>query len=485
MPNQFLSLSTDATLGGNSSSNYIAPSQKAIKDYVDSKELTAGKDLEIVFGILPTGYTQLEYIESDGSQWLSTDVTGLNTGEWVIYAKWMLTDTPTKNYAYVVGASNTEQQNAFRIITRLKETTTYLAYGNSSASSGGFTFTNVAANTIHEGFIRNGSVEIDGVSRETTVQGDPISAYAPIRLSYNGFVGRIYGSYATKNGVRICNLIPGRRISDGEIGMYDTVSNTFKTNAGTGDFVAGPETTNKVINFTNESGYAKSTDIPTVNNPTITITQGGVTKGSFTLNQASGDTIALDAGGGGGSADIDNLTITENANQKIQAVAVIDQNTGIIKSWSGTGEEYEDISEIDPDTLYITDDLGLPATEIGQITEALNDKVDKGHQVIEFQEPTSANGYIWYRKYADGWVEMGGQTNDSTDGAVTITLPVQLADANYVPLITGLYITNTGTASNNGASKAAGAFADRTTTSFKLWKQSAVPYGWEVKGMAA
>lgn len=39
--------------------------------------------------------------------------------------------------------------------------------------------------------------------------------------------------------------------------------------------------------------------IPTVNNSTITFTQGGVTKGSFTLNQASGDTIALDAGGGG------------------------------------------------------------------------------------------------------------------------------------------------------------------------------------------
>lgn len=37
--------------------------------------------------------------------------------------------------------------------------------------------------------------------------------------------------------------------------------------------------------------------IPTVNDATITITQGGVQKGSFTLNQSSGDTIALDAGG--------------------------------------------------------------------------------------------------------------------------------------------------------------------------------------------
>lgn len=37
--------------------------------------------------------------------------------------------------------------------------------------------------------------------------------------------------------------------------------------------------------------------IPTVNNPTITLTQGGTTKGSFTLNQSSGATIDLDAGG--------------------------------------------------------------------------------------------------------------------------------------------------------------------------------------------
>lgn len=37
--------------------------------------------------------------------------------------------------------------------------------------------------------------------------------------------------------------------------------------------------------------------IPTVNNPTVTITQGGTTKGSFTLNQNSDATIALDSGG--------------------------------------------------------------------------------------------------------------------------------------------------------------------------------------------
>ena len=37
--------------------------------------------------------------------------------------------------------------------------------------------------------------------------------------------------------------------------------------------------------------------IPVVNNSTIQFTQGGTTKGSFTLNQSTGATIALDAGG--------------------------------------------------------------------------------------------------------------------------------------------------------------------------------------------
>lgn len=49
--------------------------------------------------------------------------------------------------------------------------------------------------------------------------------------------------------------------------------------------------------------------IPTVNNPTITITQGGVTKGSFSLNQASNQTIDVDAGGGGGNYNIESIII--------------------------------------------------------------------------------------------------------------------------------------------------------------------------------
>lgn len=58
---------------------------------------------------------------------------------------------------------------------------------------------------------------------------------------------------------------------------------------------------------TNYNQLALLSDIPTVNDSTITFTQGGVTKGTITLNQSSNQTIALDAGGGGG-ATIDDTT---------------------------------------------------------------------------------------------------------------------------------------------------------------------------------
>ena len=50
--------------------------------------------------------------------------------------------------------------------------------------------------------------------------------------------------------------------------------------------------------------------IPTVNNPTITFTQGGTTKGTITLNQSTNQTIALDAGGGGQTWSYDSTTET-------------------------------------------------------------------------------------------------------------------------------------------------------------------------------
>ena len=81
---------------------------------------------------------------------------------------------------------------------------------------------------------------------------------------------------------------------------------------------------------------------------------------------------------------------------------------------------------------------------VGAITEALNNKVDLPtpstpqdavDYVVEKQDPTSANGYTWYRKYKSGWVEMGGILTFPTAGTSrttkTINFPIEMADTNY------------------------------------------------------
>lgn len=67
----------------------------------------------------------------------------------------------------------------------------------------------------------------------------------------------------------------------------------------------------------------------------------------------------IDNLGGGGSVDIDNKSITENSNDELQTVGVIDQNntSNAIKTWTGTKVQYDAIVTKDSNTLYnITDD---------------------------------------------------------------------------------------------------------------------------------
>lgn len=80
-----------------------------------------------------------------------------------------------------------------------------------------------------------------------------------------------------------------------------------------------PRTAGYTYTFPEKSGtFAMTSDIPTVNDPTITFTQGGVTKGSISLNQASDQTIDLDAGGSGGGSGTITLDdiVDKNGNKR-------------------------------------------------------------------------------------------------------------------------------------------------------------------------
>ena len=128
---------------------------------------------------------------------------------------------------------------------------------------------------------------------------------------------------------------------------------------------------------------------------------------------------------------------------------------------------------------------------VGQISEALNNKADLdlnntnpfADYVVEYQLPTAANNYRWYRLYKSGWIEQGGITTVNDDnGSYPMTFLKTMADTNYFATFQR-YNTNTGTIST-------GYIGDNTicnysTTSFTISRGYNSPIRWEVKGMAA
>lgn len=126
----------------------------------------------------------------------------------------------------------------------------------------------------------------------------------------------------------------------------------------------------------------------------------------------------------------------------------------------------------------------------GITAETLNDKVDKGHEVIAFQAPNAGNNYTWYRKYADGWVEQGGVKSVANDTInAEITLPITMQDANYHISVNATsdtaYTSNTSGCTTNRAALWSGSTNRKGTTSFYInMVSNAYPVTWEVKGMA-
>ncbi|MCQ2075944.1 MAG: hypothetical protein MJZ20_02775 [Bacteroidaceae bacterium] len=115
---------------------------------------------------------------------------------------------------------------------------------------------------------------------------------------------------------------------------------------------------------------------------------------------------------------------------------------------------------------------------VGTVVAEVANRVIKGHEVIAFQVPTEENGYTWYRKYADGWVEQGG--NAVNQKPATITLPVEMADTNYTLVATGFLESRTNT---NGA-RWSDVSAWITSTTTITMGGTTLGMCWEVKGMA-
>lgn len=263
----------------------------------------AGNCINIAMGGssgLPSEYQEVEYLQSSGTQYIDTGV--------------VLDDTMTIRIKYdfiragFVFGSRSSATSRYSGITNESGGSYNIRYGNTVIYSQNTTPTG----TVDVVISPNGVV-LNGETVSTTAYGDSFYAGNCYLFTTNSNGDNFTGEYAI-NRIRrftidnVIDLVPCKRKSDDVLGMYDLVNDTFLTNAGTGTFIAGGNVEEITkISFVNDAGYITSADLPTVNNPTITFTQGGTTKGTITLNQSSNQTIEFDAGG----SDVEAFTAAE------------------------------------------------------------------------------------------------------------------------------------------------------------------------------
>lgn len=204
---------------------------------------------------LPAGYTELEYIESSGTQYINTGVVlgqdYTNTNIKLEYdalinsgANWQVCGTMGLEGIYI-GVNNSD----------------IICYGTGfSDTSTGVTNPFVKCKYINDA--KNGVIKVTNLSTNTDIVN---LTYTPVTktkvlpmilfsfsesatiISSNKMSGKMYNVKIYNNNELIRHFIPAKRLSDSVVGMYDLISNTFFTNSGTGSFVAGPVYNSSIV----------------------------------------------------------------------------------------------------------------------------------------------------------------------------------------------------------------------------------------------
>lgn len=186
-------------------------------------------------------YAKLEYIESTGTQYLNIGnlfVTSINKIEAGIVP------ISTAGGRYVFGAMNVSPY-----VGLVNSLTGYLAVVNntllqSTQTSYLYEFYNSYNIEIYNSSTTS-YVDINGSRTVLENRGIPRSDMVLFGIIYNdrfeGESARIKYFKEYDNNNLVFDGVPVRRRADNVIGMYDYVTNTFFTNQGTGEFIAGPE----------------------------------------------------------------------------------------------------------------------------------------------------------------------------------------------------------------------------------------------------
>ena len=188
-----------------------------------------------------TEYTQLDYIQSTGTQYIDTGVQATQTTGFEID---FLTknDFSTSTYGSIFGARQASINKELQLSTYTSTSghTGVLRF-NTSSNNAGLQYTNQRVTaSLKNGVYTNNSGGTTNVSGTFTSPCN-ITVFA---LNQNGTVTQygkmqLYSFKLYDGNYLVRNFVPCKRKSDNKPGLYDLQNNVFYTNQGTGEFTPG------------------------------------------------------------------------------------------------------------------------------------------------------------------------------------------------------------------------------------------------------
>lgn len=233
-------------------------------DFSGMKELTIGgvklRELSVggvkvwQSGRLPAGYTEVEWIETDGASWIDTGVNASLYPDGIRYALDVYTirllSTTSNNYYFGAydgssraGMLTYQSSGEFRLIVgkvaAVSRKCSIEAIGNRRYIEAFSTSAADIATMTVDGVDSNKGANIQTANMPNANVYLGHSSGISATSSARPLVGRIYSfTMAKADGTPIREFVPAK-YRDGIVGMFDLVTNTFFTNAGTGTFTAG------------------------------------------------------------------------------------------------------------------------------------------------------------------------------------------------------------------------------------------------------
>ena len=184
-------------------------------------------------------YTELAYIESTGTQYIDTGIIGRSGIE--IYLDYEFTQITT-TAQIVWGAINNETDTRIYVGHTRGLFGYGVAYATKLSPDAGTRYKMHAKLYKGDQTITVNGEKVNGgvvnVAYDTGLSTYMFANNATGKAS-NYCYAKIYSCKILVGGTLVRDFVPCRRNSDGAVGMYDRVTETFFGNLGTGEFVAG------------------------------------------------------------------------------------------------------------------------------------------------------------------------------------------------------------------------------------------------------